>query len=182
MRNSNSSSHALEAGIDCGLEGMGRLHDSRISRTRTDPDERVMNALHKMQDYLQQTKVISQMRSQKTYTEQATSRTNGNAACEAMEATTQARERQEEARLFYEQQSVKRPQKPRRSSTAPSKTLLQKAKPEKHVKKVTIRAESLATTEADFFKRLLDPQEEEKHLNELSAKLSRQNTATRATQ
>ena len=28
---------ALEAGIDCGLEGMGRLYYYRISRTRADP-------------------------------------------------------------------------------------------------------------------------------------------------
>ena len=28
---------ALEARIDCGLEGMGRLYENRISRTRADP-------------------------------------------------------------------------------------------------------------------------------------------------
>ena len=39
-------------------------------------------------------------------------------------------------------------------------------------KTVTMRPESLATTEADFFKTLLDRQEEtQKHLNELSAQL-----------
>ena len=54
---------------------------------------------------------------------------------------------------------------------------------EKHVKTVTTRAEALATTEADFFKALLDRQEEaQKHLNELSAQLGQQNTATRSTQ
>ena len=120
-----------------------------------------MNALHKMQDYLQQTMVISQKRSQKTYTEQSTSGTKGNAACEAIEAATQARDLQQEARrFFYEQKNVKRPQKPRRSSTAPSKTLLQKTEAlEKHIKTVTMRADALATTEADFFKALLDRQE-----------------------
>ena len=54
---------------------------------------------------------------------------------------------------------------------------------EKHVKTVTMRAEALATTEADFFKALFDRQEEaQKHLNELAARLSQQNTATRSTQ
>ena len=46
-----------------------------------------------------------------------------------------------------------------------------------------MRAESLATTEADFFKTLLDRQEEaQKHLNELAAQLSHKNTATLSTQ
>ena len=95
MNNSNSSRS-------------GRLYEYRISRTRSDPDERVMNALHKMQDYLQQIMVISWRRSQKTNTEQAASRTNGNAACEATEATAQARGRQEEARGFFgERKNVK---------------------------------------------------------------------------
>ena len=54
---------------------------------------------------------------------------------------------------------------------------------EKYVKTVTMRAEDLATTEADFFKTLLERQEEAlKHLNELAAQLSQQNTATRSTQ
>ena len=43
-----------------------------------------------------------------------------------------------------------------------------------HVRTVTMRAESLAITEADFFKTLLDLHEERrKHLNELSPKLAR---------
>ena len=53
-------------------------------------DERLTNALHMMQDYLQQITVISQRRSQKTLAEKAASRTKGNAAYEAMEAATQA--------------------------------------------------------------------------------------------
>ena len=54
---------------------------------------------------------------------------------------------------------------------------------EKHVKTVNIRVESLATTEADFFKALPDRQEEaQKHLNELSAQVSQRNTASRFTQ
>ena len=45
------------------------------------PDERIMNTLHKMPDHMQQTMVVSQKRAQKTYTEQAASRTERNAAC-----------------------------------------------------------------------------------------------------
>ena len=44
---------------------------------------------------------------------------------------------------------------------------------EKHVKTVAMRAESLAATEADLFKTLLDRKEvAQKHMNELSAQLS----------
>ena len=136
MSNSNSSSHAQWQGTTRWKQGWNKAWKGWEDSTTTEsaaseliPDERVMNALHKMQDYLQQAMVISQRRSQKTCTEQATSRTNGHAAfSEAMEAATQARDRQEEGRLFYEQKHVKRAQKPRRSSTAPSKTLSQKPK------------------------------------------------------
>ena len=51
-------------------------------------------------------------------------------------------------------------------------TLEKTEAPKKRVKTVTMRADSLATTEADFFKTLLDHHEEtQKHLNELSAQL-----------
>ena len=39
-------------------------------------------------------------------------------------------------------------------------TLAKNEVPEKHVKTVTMRAEALATTEADFFKALIERQEE----------------------
>ena len=32
-----AGNHVLEAGLEQGLEGMGRLYDCKISRTRTDP-------------------------------------------------------------------------------------------------------------------------------------------------
>ena len=51
--------------------------------------------------------VISQRGSQKMLSEQSTSKTKGDAACEAVEALTQARERQEEARRLYEQKCEK---------------------------------------------------------------------------
>ena len=118
-------------------------------------------------------------------TEQATSRTKGNAAFEAMEATTQARDRQEEARFFfYEQKKCEETAEAKTIFNGTMKDTLAKTEAfEKYVKTVTMRAEDLATTEADFFKTLLERQEEAlKHLNELSAQLSQQNTATRSTQ
>ena len=68
--------------------------------------------------------------------------------------------------------------------TGTNKDTLAKHEPlEKYVKTVTMRAEALATTEADCFKTLIERQEEaQKHLNELSAQLSQQNTALRSTQ
>ena len=49
---------------------------------------------------------------------------------------------------------------------------------EKHVKTVTVRADSLLTTESDFFQTILERHEEaQKHTNALSAQL---NTAASA--
>ena len=56
------------------------------------PDGRFTNALRMMQDHSQQTVVISQRQSQKTHTEQAASKTHGNAAYEVMVTATQARD------------------------------------------------------------------------------------------
>ena len=68
------------------LVGMGRSYNYSTT-SEPIPDERVTNALHMMQDHLQQTMFISQRRSQKTFTDQAASKTKGNAAFEAMEAS-----------------------------------------------------------------------------------------------
>ena len=65
-------------------------------------DERVTTVLQTMQDHLQQTTLIAQRRSQEMLSEQSTSKTKGDAACEAMEAFTQARERQAEAKGLFE--------------------------------------------------------------------------------
>ena len=67
-------------------------------------DDHATTALHAMQDSLQQTTVISQRRSQKTISEQSTSRTKGDAAYEALEALTQPkRVNVQEARRLREQ-------------------------------------------------------------------------------
>ena len=165
-----AGNHALEAGIECGLEGMGRLYDCRISRTRLIPDERVMNALHKMQDYLQQTKVISQRR-HKSKTHQ------GRMEMPLMrrfEATTQARDRQQEARGFFgiRAKNVKRPQKPRRSSCK-----------KRNARETRQDRDHEGGGLGDHGGRLLqDAPRSPRSLNELSAQLSQQNTATRSTQ
>ena len=65
------------------------------------PDERVTTAMHTMQDHLQQTIVISQRRSQKTLTEQAASKTNGNAANEAILRRLKGRRRQSDFMRRY---------------------------------------------------------------------------------
>ena len=108
-----AGNHQVEAGIECGLKEWDDSTTTESAAPELIPDERVMNALHKMQDDRQQTMVISQRRSQKTYTEQATSRTNGNAAYEAMEATAQARDRQEEARPFFTSKKISRDRRSR---------------------------------------------------------------------
>ena len=135
-----------------------------------------------MEDHLRQTTVISLRRSQKTLAEQTASRTEGNTA-KAIESSTQAREQQEEARLAFDQKCQDAAGAETIYDDAIKNTLAKTEAPEKHVKTVTMRAESLATTEADFFTTLLDRQEEtQKHLNELAAPLSHQNTATRSTE
>ena len=104
---------------------------------------------------------------------QSTSKTKDDAASEAMEALTQERERQEEARCVCEQKCDE-------ASVAQTmfndtfKVTLEKAEAlERHVKTVTMRAESLATTDGDFFYTLVNRQEEgQKYLNSLSAQLS----------
>ena len=76
-----------------------------------------------------------------------------------MEAATQARERQAETRRLYEQTC----QVASESETiyGAIKDALEKSEAfGKHVKTVAMRKESVATTEADFFKTFLDRQEE----------------------
>ena len=96
MINSSSSSHARLQGAARWKQGWNDAwkgwDDSSATTSpisESIPDERVTNALHLMQDHLQQTTVIAQERSQKTHTEQAASKTQGNAAHEVMEAATQ---------------------------------------------------------------------------------------------
>ena len=63
--------------------------------------------------------------------------------------------------------------RPRRDAAKPSRTQLEKAEAlEKHGMTVIMRAETLATTEADFLKTLLERQEQTpRNVNELSSQL-----------
>ena len=106
----------------------------------------------------------------------------GNAAHEAMEAATQARKRQEEARLVYEQKCQDAAEAETIFNGTIWDTLEKTGALEKHVRTVTTRAEPLATTEADFFTTLLNRQEEtQKDLNELFAQLCQTCSAQRET-
>ena len=98
--------------------------------------------------------------------EQSTSKTKDGAAHDAMEALTQARERQEEARRLHDQQ-IDEASAAETILNFTMKDTLEKAEAlEKHVRTVTMRAESLATTEADFVETFLVRQEEaQRHLN-----------------
>ena len=117
-----------------------------------------MSAQHRVQDHLQQTMDLSQNQSQKTHTERTVLRTKGNAAHSAMEAATKARERQEEAKRLFEQRCKGAAEAEMAHNEAIKRTLEETEALERHVKSVTMRAESLATTEADFFQTLFERQ------------------------
>ena len=68
--------------------------------------------------------------------------------------STQARERQEEATRLYEQKCQDAAEAETIYNEAIKDTLEKTEALEKHFKTVTVRAESLATTEAEFFKTL----------------------------
>ena len=99
--------------------------------------------------------------------EQFASKTKGDGACEAMEPSPEC-VNDKKMRGASVSTSARRPQ----ANTI--KNTIEKAEPlEKQVITVTMRAESLAAAEGEFFKTLLDRQEEaRRHLNELSAPLS----------
>ena len=189
MRKSSSSSHAQWQGKTPWKQSRsGAKKGWDDSSPRTSPkteqvsDEHVTTALHAMQDHLQQTTVISKRRSQKTLCEQSRPRAKGDAAYEALEALTQARQRQEEARRLHAQKCEEAAEAEMRFNGAIKDTLEKADALETHVKTATMTAESPATTEADFFKTFLARQEEaQRDLNELSAQPSQQNTTTRPT-
>ena len=97
-------------------------------------------------------------------------------------AFTPARERPEEARPLHEQKCEDTAEAESIFNGAIKDTFEKAEALEKHIKTVAVRVESLATTEADFFKTLLDRQEEaQRHLNGLAAQLcQKRTTSTRA--
>ena len=77
-----------------------------------------------------------------------------------MQATTQARDRQEEARLLCEQKKCQETAEAETIFNGTIKDTLAKTEAlEKHVKTVTMRADALVTMKADFIKTLLDRQD-----------------------
>ena len=145
--------------VEQGWKGAGKGWDDSsatvppLQNPEQVSDDRVANAQHMMQDHFQQTTVISQRR-----------------------------ERPEEARCLYQQKCQEAAETETMFNGAIQHTLGKTEALQKHVQIGTMRAESLATTDADFFKTLLDHQEEaQKHLNELSAQLSQQNITIRST-
>ena len=119
-----------------------------------------MNAVHRLQDRLQQTLVLSQRRSHKTFFERATSISKGNAAYAAMQAVTVARGWQEEAKRAYDRKFAEGAGTEEAHHDAIKRTLEKTDALEKHVKTVTMKADSLAATEADFFQTLVKREEE----------------------
>ena len=97
--------------------------------------------------------------------EYTSSRTKADAAYEAMEALGSAHE--EDARRIYDQKCNAA------NYTNATQDVLGKAEAlENHVQTVTMRADSLPTTESDFFQPILDRHEEAQNaLNALSAQL-----------
>ena len=119
-----------------------------------------MNDINNLQDCLQQTLALTQKRSQKTQSERMASLSKGNAAHAAMEAVNQARDWQEEAKRLYDQQIAEAAEAEEIYNDAIERTLEKTEALEKHVKTATMRADSLAATEGDFFQALLERQEE----------------------
>ena len=99
---------------------MPRHQNLRHSFSKQAPDEWVLNAVHRLQDPLQQMLALTQRRSHKTVTERATSVSKGNVAYAAMEAVIMAREWQDEARHDYDLKFAEAARKPRRPTTMQS--------------------------------------------------------------
>ena len=89
---------------------------------------------------------LTQRRSHKTGTERATSTAKGNAAYAAMEAVIMAREWQEEAKRVYDMKYAEAAEDEEIYKDAIRRTLEKTEALEKHVKTVTMRADSLVTS------------------------------------
>ena len=120
---------------------------------------RPLNTVHRLQDQFQQMLPLTQRRSHKTVIERVPSCSKGDAAYAGMERVITARELQEQADLAYAQKFAEASEAEEAYHNAIRRTLDKTAAIEKHVKTVTMRADSLVTTEADFFQTLIEQQE-----------------------
>ena len=100
------------------------------------PDELVLNAVHRLQDRLQQTLVLTQ-RTHKTVAERETLVSKGNAAYAAMEAVIMAREWQAEVKRVHDQKFVEAAEAEETYYDAIRRTLEKNEALEKQVKTVT---------------------------------------------
>ena len=103
---------------------------------------------------------MTKRRSHKTETERATSASKGNDAYAATEAVIKARAQQEEAKRAYDAKCAEAATAEEAYPDAIRRTLEKTEKLERHVKTVTMRADSLAFVTADFFQTLIERQEE----------------------
>ena len=124
------------------------------------PDESALAAIQRVQDQFQQMLSLVQRRSHKTITERATSYSKGNADYAAIEEVISEREWQEQAKLAYDQKYAEAAEAEETYHNAVRRTLETTIELERQVKTVTMRADSLAHTEADFFQLLITRQEE----------------------
>ena len=103
---------------------------------------------------------MTKNRSHKTESERATSTSKGNDAYAAMEAVIKARAQEEEAKRAYDAKFAQAAIAEEAYHDAIRRTLEKTEVLERHVKTVTIRADSQAFIEADFFQSLIERQEE----------------------
>ena len=157
-RNSRSlkSVHRLQDQLQQTLSLTQRRSHQRGTERATSvstqaPDELVLKSVHRLQDQLQQTLSLTQRRSHQRGTERATSVSKGNDAYAAMEAVIMAREWQADAKRANDQKFVEATKAEENYHDAIRRTLEKTEALEKHVKTVTMRADSLVTNEADFF-------------------------------
>ena len=116
-----------------------------------------INTLHKVQDVLQQTTVLSQRRAKKTHTERAVTISRGYAA---MEAAPRARAWQEETKRLYVQKFQEAAEAEAVNNEATQCTLEKTEAVENLLKTVKMQTHSPAITEADFFQTLHEREEE----------------------
>ena len=140
-------------------------------------DEQVLNTAHKLQDRLQHILALTKSRSHKTGKERATTVSKGNDAYAAVEAVISARERQAEAKRAYNLKFAEAAEAEETYHDAIRRTLENTEALEKHVKTVTMRSDSSAYNETDFFQTLIERQEESiRDLNTLYSQLCQSRT------
>ena len=135
-------------------------------------EEQTINAVHRLRDQLKQMTDLTKKRSHRTESERATSTSKGNDAYAAMEAVIKARAQQEEAKRVYDAKFAEAAIAEEAYHDAISRTLEKTEVLERHVKTVTMRADSLTFVEADFFQTLIERQEETVRELELSLRSS----------